>query len=276
MSTYEAALSAAFAFSCLLVMIVACCQKPRAKIVCRLALCLVLASYLSATIELVQVFSEHYKYSELCAVIGGLVLCLRWVKLLFVMHVSLHLFSFVVFKLNQKKLEMWYMLISFLVPLVMVPVYLMTMLAAAPIQVYGCFVNIQNGTQNVAFIVECSLWYVPSSVLLLAATVVVIVIGTKLANQIHKKYHNEEESSHDDIFWDALKRLIPLVSFPILFITIQLPMNIYHIIELINIPFSTNEAIAITIMGMFTLCFLAMAIILPVHVVLGCLAGIQK
>ena len=65
-------------------------------------------------------------YKGVCRTIGYLELYTEWVKLLFTMCITFHLFCFGVFHNNLKKLEVLYFVMSLLVPAVIAAVPLMT------------------------------------------------------------------------------------------------------------------------------------------------------
>ena len=66
------------------------------------------------------VFINHdellYIHGRLCIVVGLLVMYTEWMKLLFTMWVTFHLFCFAVLHKNLKKLEVLYIVTSLLVP----------------------------------------------------------------------------------------------------------------------------------------------------------------
>ena len=105
---------------CTLAAILVFVLKLHRKVVYRLSLYQVLASLAFAAVEVLQIISADRKkiaaFSLACTVIAALVLYLRWVKLLFTMWVTFHLFCFAVFYKNLKKLEGLYVVTSLLIP----------------------------------------------------------------------------------------------------------------------------------------------------------------
>ena len=115
---------------CTLAAILVFVLKLHRKVVYRLSLYQVLASLAFSAIEGFQIISaqhnEIWEFDRACTAIGLLALFFRWVKLLFPMWVTFHLFCFAVLHKNLKKLEVLYVVTSLLVPAVIACVPLIT------------------------------------------------------------------------------------------------------------------------------------------------------
>lgn len=80
-------------------------------------------------------------------------------------------------------------------------------------------------------------------ILLLASTAIVVMV-INLAHLIRRRATYKRLSEpRDDQFWKALKQLLQLVAFPVLFIILELPVLVYHVYVAINS--TRNEAVLI-------------------------------
>ena len=265
-------LNAASAIVCLLAAILVCCLNLHRKLVYRLALYQLLASLALATTELMQVYHQRYLYTygQVCTAIGWLVLYSRWVKLLFITWVSFHLFSFLVLQKNLNKLEVWYVVTSLTMPSAVACIPLLTH-SYGVTQLGGCFLHTENDTKNIALIEEFVLWDGPSMAFLLVASVAMISIVIKLVHHRLRLRFRYEAIGDRDQFRKALKQLLPLAAFPILFFALQIPMLIYHVYLVLN-PASI-EALLISIAVFVALWTMTSGLALLVHVfVARCLA----
>ena len=244
---YSSATHGVSVLVCLLAVILVCYLKLYKKVVYRLALYQVLAALLLATVNVFQIIFINYNknltvYRGLCTFDGWLTVYSLWVELLFAMWVTFHLFCFAVLHKNLKKLEVLYVVTSLLVPAVIASVPLMT-------HIYGlsplaaCYIYGTNGSQNTALIERFALWDGPAMALLLAASIAMVAILIKLTYRVFCNWRFEYESISDgDQFWKALKQLLPLAAFPILFFLFIIPNFIFHLYLLFNSP---SEAIYI-------------------------------
>ena len=143
------------------------------------------------------------------------------------MWVTFHLFCFAVLHKNLMKLEVLYMYVvtSLLVPAVIACVPLITnTYGRSPDGAY-CYIYVKN---DVAFIERFALWDGPAMIILLAASTAMIVMVIKLTGRVclRSKY---EAITDGDQFWKALKQLLPLAAFPILFLIFEIPVFIFHV-----------------------------------------------
>ena len=193
----------------------------------RLALYQVLASLAFATVEVSQIVFVNYKksvdvYDQVCAAIGWMTIYARWVKVVFTAWLTFHLFYFAVLHKNLKKFEVLYVVTSLLVPVPIASVPLIT-------NTYGvnkigvCYFFAQNDTTNVATIEKFSLWYGPAMAILFVSSLVMIVIMIKLALRVCRRSKYEPITDGDQ-FWRALKQLLPLSVFPMLFFVFMIPV----------------------------------------------------
>ena len=211
---------------CLLAAILVLILKLYKKVVYRLALYQVLASLALATNGILQEVLLYYSYGRECIAMGWLLLYAEWMKLLFTMWVTFHLFCFAVLHKNLKKLEVLYVVTSLLLPAVIACIPLITHTYGLNPDGTSCYIYEKNS--NVASIERFALWDGPAMIILLAASTAMVVMVIKLTGRVclRSKY---EPITDGDQFWKALKQLLPLAAFPILFLVFEIPMFIFHV-----------------------------------------------
>ena len=230
---------------CLLAAILLCCLKLYKKLVYRLALYQVLSALAMASVFVMEVVFINYDkspiiYGRICIALGLLGVYTEWTKLLFTMWVTFHLFCFAVLHKNLKKLEVLYVVTSLLAPVVVVAVPLVTHTYGLSPGGNTCYIYANT---SVAFIERLALWDGPTMLMLIVASTAMVVMVTKLTSQVcqRSKYEPITDGDH---FTKALKQLLPLAAFPILFFIFEIPMFILHVY---TIQYSTpNEGIAIS------------------------------
>ena len=214
---------------CLLAAILMCCLKLYKKLVYRLAFYQVLSALAMASIGAMQVVFINYDespniYGRICTAIGLLQLYTEWTKLLFTMWVTFHLFCFAVLHKNLKKLEVLYVVTSLLVPALIAIVPLVTYAyGLSPVGEY-CYIYANT---SVAFIERLALWDGPAMLMLIAVSTAMVAMVIKLASQVCRR--SEYEPIDGDQFWKALKQLLPLATFPLLFFIFEIPVFLYHV-----------------------------------------------
>ena len=200
--------------------------KLHRKVVYRLSLYQVLASLAFSTVQVWQIISAHRdeipEFGRACTAIGSLVLYFRWVKLLFTMWVTFHLFCFAVLHKNLKKLEGLYVVTSLLVPTVIVVVPLITISYGLSPFHYYCYIYLDNDTNHIASTERFALWDAPAMALLLAASIAMVAMVTKLARSVCWRLTYEPITDGGQ-YWKALKQLLPLAAFPTIFFVFIIP-----------------------------------------------------
>ena len=250
---------------CLLTAILVLRLKLYKTLVYRLALYQVLSALTLASVEVTEVISIKYDespniYGRICTAIGLLVVYSQWMKLLFTMWVTFHLFCFAVLHKNLKKLEVLYVVTSLLVPAVIAIVPLVT-------HSYGlnsggniCYIYANT---SVAFIERLALWDGPAMLMLIAASIAMVVMVIKLAGQVSRR-STFEPIADGDQFWKALKQLLPLAAFPLLFFIFEIPVLIFH---LYTTQYSTpNEGMFIANVVCFSLWSTASGATVIIHI----------
>ena len=251
---------------CLVAVIVVLCLRLHKKLVYRLALYQVLAGLAFATVETLQIVFINYAespqlYGKLCTAIGWLVVYTQWVKLVFTVWISIHLFCFGVLHKNLKNLEVLYVVTSLLVPSMVASVPLVThSYGNSPL---SCYIYSDNDSYHIAAIERLSLWNVPALVILSAVSVTMVVMVTKLAYTVYLR-QKLGAITEGDQFWTALKQLLPLAAFPILFFVFVIPSLVYGIYLFSST--SPNSALRIVTSVFISLWSMASGVSLMVHI----------
>ena len=249
---------------CLLAAALVLYLKLYKKLVYRLALYQVLSALVLASVGVMQVMFINYDdspniYDRICIAIGFLLLYTEWMKLLFTMWVTFHLFCFAVLHKNLKKLEVLYVVTSILVPALIAAVPLIT-------HTYGlsgddiCYIYANT---SVAFIERLALWDGPAMLMLITASTAMVVMVIKLASHVYRRYTYEPITDGDQ-FTEAIKQLLPLATFPMLFFIFEIPVFIFHIY---TTQHSTpNEGMFIADVVCFSLWSMASGATLIIHI----------
>ena len=215
---------------CLLAAILVLRLKLYKKLVYRLALYQVLSALAMASVGVMQVMFINYDdspniYGRICIAIGFLWVYTQWMKLLFTMWVTFHLFCFAVLHKNLKKLEVLYVVTSLLGPALIAVVPLVTHTYGMDALGYVCFIYANT---SAAFIEKVALWDGPAMLVLIAASIAMVVMVMNLTSQVYRRYKYEPITDGNQ-FTKALKQLLPLAAFPMLFFIFEIPVFLYHI-----------------------------------------------
>ena len=217
---------------CLLAAILVLILRLYEKLVYRLALYQVLASLALATIVTLQGVLSDYSYGRVCIAMGWFLLYADWMKLLFTMWVAFHLFCFAVLHKNLKKLEVLYVVTSLLLPAVIACIPLITHSYGRNPDGTACYIYALNDAASIEIF---ALSDGPAMIFLLAASTAMVVMVIKLTGRVYlrSKY---EPITNGDQFWKALKQLLPLAAFPILFLIYEIPIFIFHVYATSSTP----------------------------------------
>ena len=224
----EGTVGGAGSIVCIAAVLLALYLKLHRKIVYRLAIYQVvsaLAFGITCIMDASQLLAEQNHISlPLCLTVAFLTTYTLWLKLAFTVVVSLHLFIFAVCYTNLKKFEVLYLVMSFVLPLA---------ISAIPFTThsYGyqnggwCWIQDQDQDGNCTThdnvpgqIEEYVIWFVPAIIGLLASSLLVIAMVTILCCRIHRKHNRPGEEQYKN----ALKQMLPLVVYPIVFCTLLL------------------------------------------------------
>eukprot|EP00731_Ephydatia_muelleri_P010176 Em0005g762a len=263
--------------SCLAAAILVFVLKLYRRVVYRLALYQVLASLAFAIVEVLQaVLIDKFYSPASCAAIGWLTLYAQWMKLLFTAWVTLHIFCFGVFR-KTLKLEVLYVATSLIVPAVIASVPLVTS-TYGPMRVTRtsslCYI-FGNETKDIAAVERLVLWDVPALITLFAASIAMISMVLKLTNKVCRSRLKYTSLDEGDQFSKALRHLIPLAAFPILFFVFiipQLALNIF--LAITTTPSRELFFVALTFISLWSL---ASGVTLIVHITIAkCFPKMRK
>ena len=250
---------------CLIAAVLVYCLKLHRSAVYRLALYQVLASLAFAIANVTEIlFVNYYKdpeaYNRVCNAIGLLVLYSEWTKLLFTLWVTFHLFCFGVLYKNMKKFEVMYVLTSLAVPAVITIVPLVT-------KTYGvgrggkCWIQ-RNSSLGIIEVI--SLWVGPAMFIVLATAMAMVAMVIKMTLRVCSRLEYQPITDGNR-FWKALKQLLPLAAFPILFFIFFIPELTSTLYQVITKSSSPELLILVTYLS-YSLWNMSSGITLIVHI----------
>ena len=258
---------------CLLAVVLVFALKLYKKLVYRLALYQVLSSLSLAAGAILQITLVNHNrnpnvYDRVCTAVAWLTVFTEWMKLLFTIWVTFHLFCFAVLHKNLKKMEVLYAMSSLLVPAVVASVPLATnSYAPSPESTYVCYIYAKN---EVAFLESLVLWDGPALIVLLVASAAMVVMVIKLACRVRSRSQYEPITDGDQ-FWLALKHLLPLAAFPILFFVFDIPLVMFHIY--VAQGFKLNSSLDISRFVFFSLWSMTSGATLIIHILIAQMSG---
>lgn len=217
--------------TCIFVLVLVWYLDLYRKTVYRLALYQVLAALEAAAVLVAQIQFKNYDSSDrrMCVATAYFLLQSQWTKLLLVVCITIHLFCYAVFHKNLKRFELLYLLSSVLLPFLIAAIPLTT----DTYGLAGSWCWIQDGNDDCStpyghtVIQQFVLWTVPSIIILLMTSVAMVAMVIIVAKRscpdrssesisITGRYQNRK----------ALKQLLPLAAYPILFcVFIVLPFS---------------------------------------------------
>ena len=255
---------------CLLAAILVFGLQLHKKLVYRLALYQAFAALAFSLAQMLQIIMVNYQsnpeiYDSICIAIAFFVMYCQWMKLLFTMWVTFHLFCFAVLHKNLKKLEVLYIMTSLLIPTMVASIPLITHSYGYSL-VGGCYIPVydNNGTLCVAVIETVVLWDGPSMVVLLAASTAMFIMVMKLAHRVCWRLGYEPITDGDQ-YCNALKQLLPLAAFPIMFFIFFIPVFVYDIYYSFITP-TPNDGLVISTYAFVMLWSMTCGLTLIVHI----------
>ena len=240
-------------FVCLLAIYLVFRFELHKRIVYRLALYQVLASMFFATAEVLEVIFVKDQsnttgidilrtdgYGRACIAVGWFVVYTQWMKLLFTMCVTVHLFCFAVFYKNLKNLEVPYVVTSLTLPAAIACVPLIrNAYALSPSR--KCYID------HTALAERFALFNAPAMLSLLVLSVAMVIMVVKLTRRLRlvlSRYENLAGAGGGQ-HQKALKQLLPLSAFPILFFIFMLPVVSLDIYDAKNSVTSPRKDVSI-------------------------------
>ena len=99
--------------------------------------------------------------------------------------------------------------------------------------------------------------------ILLAASIAMVAMGTKLSRTVCSRWKYEAITDRDQ-YWKAVRQLLPLAAFPMFFFVFIIPMLVFDIFSANNpVP---NEALQLCLMIFIALWSITSGVTLMVHI----------
>ena len=237
---------------CIIAILFVMCLRLYKYFVYRLALYQVLACLLLSLAEALQIMNINYTenkfHIDACIATAFLMEYTIWLKLLFTLFLVFHLFCLAVCLKNCIKLELVYFLISVAFPVLPACIPFSHNLygiagAWCWIQIHDSYCPDEKYTEGV--IEQFTLWYGPLFVSLTVCLLAVIVIAVVLCRRAYLSHKKESKPLiKENPNKTALKELLPLLAYPIIFYLLSLfplanrlhgaisPVGSYHLITL--------------------------------------------
>ena len=272
-------------FICLLAVILVLVFKLFQKVLYRLAVYQVFSALILGVIRSLQLVSLDINknvnspgYNKFCISLAFMSVSLSWVKLVFTVWVTIHVFVYSVWLKNMEKLEVLYVLSSILIGLVIGTVLLFT-------DTYGqagpwCWIeNHRNSCakSGITFggeIQQFYLWFGPAVVVLLLMLLFVVVMLVILICKVHfKKCLDLKEESIPLLSTllnkqkEAMCLSLPLLAYPLIFCALIIIPILNRLYEAIskksNYPLFLASAFCIPAMGCASGIALIVHILIP-------------
>ena len=207
------------------------------KFAYRLALYQVLAAlFFSLTLSL-ELLALHYEsksvyFRRVCEAVGFMTQYSTWVKLMFTACLTFHLFCLAVFFKNFIKLEVMYVLISVFSPLlhVWIPFIKHSFgMSGAWCWIRGWKDDCAREKYTLGLIEQFALWYGPFFLVALVDALAIVTMVITLAIRASKERRRSSVSDMEPLLnqtrdqkKEALKQLLPLLIYPLLFLMLIL------------------------------------------------------
>ena len=203
---------------CLAAVAVVCKQKLHKTLVYRLAIYQVLSAMEFSIIWIFASINQLYVYASVtnATVVGNmrpaivlysLLMGSSFIKLMFTVWISIHLFALAVFHRNLQRLERLYVVSSLLIPLAVTIVLL-------GINLTSCHGNSTYRWEEIIFIIIFAV--------LVIVSLLMVVMGTILCHRACRR-RNAILSEYDKQHKKALREMLPLLLYPIFFLLFTIP-----------------------------------------------------
>ena len=266
---------------CVLTVSLVFCLRLQKHFTYRLASYQVLSSMFFSVSLIIQVIFVNKKYwgssedsSVVCQIFGFVVEYFMWVKLLFTICLVFHFFMLAVYSKNLYKFELLYVLISVLLPLLYVWIpFIKNNYGGA-----GAWCWIKDWKRNCAkrndqagVVEQFVLWYGPLFFSLTVSIIMAALTFVILTRRAYSRNGTMQQSETGPLLYStiqaetrhnraALKQLLPLLAYPIIFYIlaiIPLINRIYDAIHRsINYELTLAHSLAIGSWGFFSSCAL--------------------
>eukprot|EP00731_Ephydatia_muelleri_P031039 Em0022g553a len=233
---------------CLVAVVLVFVLRLYKLVVYRLALYQVLAALVNSGQYVINIININYSespevYANLCSTLAYVSLSSAWAKMLLTLFVSVHLFCFAVLHKNLKRLEPLYILVSLTAPPAIAAVPAITHsygLSGSWCWIASWHDNCPSRPFTTAIIEQFALWYGPSMLILALASIAMVVMVIVLISRMYRFgsiRHNQN--------WNALKQLLPLCVYPIIYFSLHVPPFVFRIISASHKPTSGQIVMAV-------------------------------
>ena len=201
---------------CLAAVAVVCKQRLHKTLVYRLAMYQVLSAMefsiiwiIAAVNQIYPLMPVNHKVSVTPAIVlDSLLMGSSFIKLMFTVWISMHLFALAVFHKNLQRLELLYVVSSLLIPL------------AVTIVLLG--INLTDCRGYRTYLREEIIFIIIFAALVLVS-LVMVVMGTILCHRACRR-RNAILSEYDKQHKKALREMLPLFLYPIFFLLFAMPL----------------------------------------------------
>ena len=209
---------------CLAGVAVVCKQKLHNTLVYRLAMYQVLSAmefsilWIIASITYVFADVTYEVFMASIIVLDSLLMGSSFIKLMFTVWISIHLFALAVFHRNLQRLERLYVVSSLLIPLAVTIVLL-------GINLTGCHGYRTYLWQEIIFIIIFAV--------LVIVSLLMVVMGTILCHRAcrrRKAVLSEYEKQHKKV----LREMLPLLLYPIFFLLFTMPISGFAVYDIVT------------------------------------------
>ena len=203
---------------CLAAIAVVCKQKLHKTLVYRLAMYQVLSAMefsiiwiIAASIFILVTFvtpRSKEVFMTSAVVLDSLLMGSSFIKLMFTVWISIHLFALAVFHKNLQRLERLYVVSSLLIPLAVIIVLL-------TVNLRHCYGDRTYRWEETIFIIIFAV--------LVIVSLLMVVMGTILCHRACRR-RNAVLSEYDKQHKKALREMLPLLLYPIFFLLFTMPI----------------------------------------------------
>ena len=210
---------------CLATVVVVCKQRLYKSLVYRLAMYQILSAMEFSIIWIIASISmnpSQVTVVEQLVVLHAVLMGSSFIKLMFTVWISIHLFALAVFHKNLQRLEPLYVVSSLLIPLA-VTIGLLG-------QGTGCIVYSTYQSETIIFIIMFAV--------LVIVSLLMVVMGTILCHRACRR-RNILLSEYDKQHKKALCEMLPLLLYPIFFLLLATPLFGFTVLD-----YNTNYSIS--------------------------------
>ena len=204
---------------CLATVAVVCKQKLHKTLIYRLAMYQVLSAM---EFSILWIFKFIIAFCEVSVTpaLDSLLMGSSFIKLMFTVWISIHLFALAVFHKNLQRLERLYVVSSLLIPLAVTIVLL-------GINLTGCHGYRTYRWEGIIFIIIFAV--------LVIVSLLMVVMGTILCHRACRR-RNALLSEYEKQHKKALREMLPLLLYPIFFLLFTMPIFGFAVVDTIVTP----------------------------------------